>query len=344
VTLADATRRFGAPGLFARGLVTGIVAMVALGLAGCGERVRAPRTGGPSEIVFSILSAQGQATAAPLWQPLLDDLSRAVGVPVRPHFSASYSGPIDELKRGVAQVAWLSAQPAIEAVDTAGSEVVARTVNQDGQDSYRSTLVVRRGSGLTLAAVLECKKTLNIGLGDAHSTSGTLVPAAFLFNPRNIRPETCFRTTRAANHERNAVEVASGILDVATSNTATLKALQRQNPLLAADIETIWESPPIPEGGIVVRSDLDPVLKEKIRGFFLGYGRGRDAAADRERRVLAALDYSRFVAADEDYLDPVRELVSDQALTVAREKGDAAAAATAERELRRLRAKREVQP
>jgi phosphonate transport system substrate-binding protein len=60
--------------------------------------------------------------------------------------------------------------------------------------------------------------------------------------------------------------------------------------------------------------------------------------------VLAGLDYTRFIAADEDYLDPVRELVTDQALSLAREKGDVAAAATAERDLRRLRAKREVQP
>lgn len=334
-----ATRRFGA-----RGLIGGVLGLVALSVAACGQQTRATGPTGPSEIAFAILSAQGQASAEPLWQPLLDDLSQAIGVPVRPHFASSYTGPIDELKRGVVQVAWLSAQPAIEAIDTAGAEVVARTVNQDGQDSYRSTLIVRRGSGITLKAVLECGQRLNVGLGDAHSTSGTLVPAAFLFNPRNIKPETCFRSTRAANHERNAVEVASGILDVATSNTATLTALTRQNPVLAADIETIWESPPIPEGGIVVRADLDPVIKEKIRSFFLTYGRGQDAAAERERRVLAGLDYTRFIAADEDYLDPVRELVADQALTLARDKGDVAAAATAERNLRLLRAKREVQP
>jgi phosphonate transport system substrate-binding protein len=60
--------------------------------------------------------------------------------------------------------------------------------------------------------------------------------------------------------------------------------------------------------------------------------------------VLANLNDSRVNAADDDYLNPVREMIADQALTAARAKGDAAAAAKAQRELRRLRAAREVQP
>lgn len=333
----------------ARGLLTGVAAMIALGLStmglsACSEPRTSARAGGPAEINFSIMSAQGQASAAPLWQPLMADLSAALGLPVTPRFAASYAASIADLKTDVVQAAWLSALPASEAVDTAGAEVVARIVNSDGQDSYRSVLIVRRGSGIDLKAVLDCGGRYSMGLGDAHSTSGALAPAAFLFNPSNIDLKTCFRSTRSANQERNVVDVASGILDIAASNTASLRVLQRQNPHLAAELETIWESPPIPESAIVVRSDLDPVVKEKIRSFFLTYGRGSDAAADRQRQVLAPLNYTRFIAADDDYLDPVRELAADQALTLARQKGDARAAAAAERDLSRLRARREVQP
>ena len=333
------TRRPGA-----RGLITGVVAMIAVGLTACSEPRSPQRADAPSEIRFSIMAAQGQASAAPLWQPLLDDLSKSIGLPVKPHFAADYAAAVEDMSRGAVQAGWYSARPAADAIDTARAEVVARTVNGDGEDSYRSILIVRRGSGITLTSVLACGGRYTMGLGDAHSTSGALAPAAFLFNPHQIDPETCFRSLRPANQEKNAVEVASGILDVATSNTATRRALERQNPVLASEIETIWQSPPIPEGGILVRSDLDPVIKEKIRSFFLTYGRGNDATAARQRQVLASLDYARFIAADEAYLDPVRELIADQALTEARRKGDSAAAAAAERDLSRLRARREVQP
>ncbi|HWQ86337.1 phosphate/phosphite/phosphonate ABC transporter substrate-binding protein [Brevundimonas sp.] len=328
----------------ARLLGAGALAVAALTLSGCGKRDDAGPADAPARITFSILSAQGQASAAPLWQPLLDDLAEAIDAPVRPHFASTYATLVEDMKRGDTQVAWFSGQPAVDAIDNADAELIARTVNLEGADSYRSTLIVRRGSGITLNDVLACGKRYSFGMGDAQSTSGTLAPATFLFNPRGIQPAACFATIRSDNHERNAFNVASGVLDVAASNSVTSAAFRRQNPTLAGQIEQIWQSPPIPEGGIVLRSDLDPAVKEKIRSFFLTYGQGDGVEAERQRRVLAGLSYSRFSAADDDYLDPVREMMADQALVEARGRNDRAAIAAAERELQRLRARREVRP
>ncbi|HYC99198.1 phosphate/phosphite/phosphonate ABC transporter substrate-binding protein [Brevundimonas sp.] len=321
-----------------------LAAALALGVASCGAGDDNKAGGAPSELTFSILSAEGQASAGPLWQPLLDDMSRAVGVPVKPYFGSNYTVLVEAMRGEQTHIGWFSAKPAIEAIDRANAEVIARTVNKEGMDSYRSTLIVRTGSGITLDQVLACGKRFDFGIGDAQSTSGTLAPMAFLFNPRGIAPAQCFKTVRSANHQSNAFSVAAGVLDVATSNTVNTVFLTKQNPQIAAQIQEIWQSPPIPESGIVVREDLDPALKEKIRSFFLTYGQGDTAEAERQRRVLAGLEYSRFSAADDNYLNPVREMVADQQLGEARAKGDTAAVAAAERELQRLRSLREVQP
>jgi phosphonate transport system substrate-binding protein len=321
-----------------------LAAALALGVASCGAGGDDAADGAPTEITFSILSAEGQASSGPLWAPLLDDMSKALGVEVKPYFGSNYTVLVEAMRGGQTQVAWFSAKPAVEAIDRADAEVVARTVNTEGLDSYRSTLIVRTGSGITLDDVLACGKRYDFGIGDAQSTSGTLAPMAFLFNPRNIVPAECFKSVRSANHQSNAFSVASGVLDVATSNSVNTVFMTRQNPRVAAQIQEIWQSPPIPESGILVREDLDPVLKEKIRRFFLTYGQGDTAEAERQRQVLAGLEYSRFKAADDSYLNPIREMVADQQLNEARAKGDAAAAATAERELQRLRSLREVQP
>ena len=321
-----------------------LAAALAFGVASCGSGDDTKAGGAPDEVVFSILSAEGQASAGPLWQPLLDDMSKAIGVPVKPFFGSNYTVLVKAMEGNQTHVAWFSAKPAIEAIDRANAEVIARTVNKEGMDSYESTLIVRAGSGITLDQVLACGKRFDFGIGDAQSTSGTLAPMAFLFNPRGIVPAQCFKTVRSANHQSNAFSVASGVLDVATSNTVNTVFLTKQNPQVAAQIQEIWKSPPIPESGIVVREDLDPALKEKIRSFFLTYGQGDGVEAERQRRVLADLEYSRFSAADDSYLNPVREMVADQQLGEAREKGDATAIAAAERELQRLRSLREVQP
>lgn len=330
--------------LFTRRLGLIAAAGALFGLSACGGGDDAPAGAAPTELTFSILSAEGQAASGPMWQPLLDDMSKAVGVPVKPYFGSNYTVLVEAMGGGHTQVGWFSAKPALEAVDRADAEVIARIVDPEGRDSYRSTLIVRAGSGITLEQVLACGKRYDFGIGDAQSTSGTLAPMAFLFNPRGIDPAQCFKTVRSANHQANAFAVATGVVDVATSNTVNTVFLARQNPQVAAQIQEIWQSPPIPESGIVVREDLDPAMKEKVRSFFLTYGQGEGAEAERQRTVLAGLNYSRFNAADDSYLNPVREMVADQQLGAARARGDTAAAATAERELQRLRSLREVQP
>lgn len=327
--------------LFTRRLA--LAAVLALGVASCGggdDKAGGART----EITFSILSAEGQNASGPMWEPLLEDMSRAIGVPVKTHFGSNYTVLVEAMGGNHTQVAWFSAKPALEAIDRAQGEVIARTVDVNGLDSYRSTLIVRTDSGITLEQVLACGKRFDFGIGDAQSTSGTLAPQTFLFNPRGINPAQCFKTVRSANHQSNALAVATGLLDVATSNTVNTVFLTRQNPQMAAQIREIWQSPPIPESGIVIREDLDPVLKEKIRSFFLTYGQGDGVEAERQRRVLAGLNYSQFRAADDSYLNPVREMVADQQLSAARVRNDAAGIATAEAELQRLRSLREVQP
>jgi len=318
-------------------------AILALGLASCGGEEKATGTA-PTEITFSILSAEGQASSGPLWQPLLDDMAKATGVTVKPFFGSNYTVLVEAMRGGQTHVGWFSAKPALEAVDRADAEVIARTVNREGSDSYRSTLIARKDSGITLDMVLACGRKYDFGIGDAQSTSGTLAPMAFLFNPRGIKPAECFKTVRSANHQANAFAVATSVVDVATSNSVNTVFMVRQNPTMAAQIHDIWQSPPIPESGIVVAEDLDPALKEKIRSFFLSYGQGTGVEADRQRAVLAGLEYSQFRAADDGYLDPIRVMVADQKLMEAQAKGDTAAVTAAQAELQRLRLKAEVQP
>jgi phosphonate transport system substrate-binding protein len=319
-------------------------AVLALGLTSCGGDDKKAAGAAPTEIVFSILSAEGQASAGPLWQPLLDDMTKATGVTVKPFFGSNYTVLVEAMRGDQTQVGWFSAKPALEAVDRANAEVIARTVNKEGLDSYRATLIARKDSGITLDMVLACGKKYNFGIGDAQSTSGTLAPMSFLFNPRGIVPAECFKTVRSGNHQSNALGVAAGVLDVSTSNSVNTVFMNRENPTMAAQIHDIWQSPPIPESGIVVSNTLPPALKEKVRSFFLSYGKGTGVEADRQRAVLAALEYSEFRAADDGYLDPIRVMVADQKLTDAKAKGDAAAVTAAQTELQRLRARAEVQP
>lgn len=309
----------------------------ALALAGCGqqESVTGPRS---KELTFSILSAEGQAAAQPVWQPLLDDMSKSVGVPVKPYFATNYTALVEAMRFGQVQAGWFSARPALEAVNRADAEVLSRVTDLGGEATYRSVLIVRKGSKITLEDVLKCGRKLSFGVGDAESTSGTQAPATYLFTPRDIDPAKCFKAVRPASHQANFSAVANGVVDVATNNTVNLSFAARETPELAARVETIWSSPPLPESSVLVRKDLDPALKEKIRQFLITYGTGTGPEAERQRAVLQKLGSGGFRPADDTYLDPIREMVAGEALADARKSGDKGKVGAAQAQFDKVRA------
>jgi phosphonate transport system substrate-binding protein len=315
--------------MIARRVLGGLaIATAALSLFACSPK---PATHAqPKEITFSILSAENQASMGPLWQPLLDDMSAQIGVKVKPFFATNYTSLIEAMRFKQVQVGWFSALPALDAVNRADAEVLGRVIDAGGDATYKSVLIVHKGSGITLDKVLACGKKYSFGLGDPQSTSGTLAPMAYLFTPKGIEPSKCFKAVRSASHQANSFAVANGVLDVSTNNSVGVLFFQREKPKDAAKIEVIWSSPPLPESSIVARKDLDPAVKEKLRQFFLTYGTGTGPVADKQREVLKGLAYGGFKPADNSYLDPVREMQAAVALAEARRTGDAAKIAAAQ--------------
>jgi phosphonate transport system substrate-binding protein len=319
----------------------------ALALSACGKSgPAAPEK--KTELVFSILSAESQQSAEKDWAPFLADMAKAVGLPVKAFYGANYTALIEAMRFKQTDVGWFTNQSGLEAVRRAGGEVFARSVNPSGVDGYESVIIVPKGSGLTLEKLLKCDKSIDFGMGDAKSTSGTLAPMAYLFGPRRINPSECFRAVRSANHEANLFAVASGTLGAATNNTASIDRLRLLDTPIARKtmngIEIIWRSPRIPEDPLIWRKDLDPALKQKIADFMFGYGVGDTPEAARQRAILERIQTLPFKRADDSHLIPVREMEATEQLVEARNKGDAAAEAKAQAALDQIAREKAAHP
>ena len=260
---------------------------------------------------FSILSAEDQQSMSSYWQPLIDDLQAQTGLKVKAFYSSNYSTLIQAMTFNQTQIGWFSAEPAVEAIKRADAEVFARTVDDHGRATYNSVILVRKGSGLTLDRVLKCDHSLSFGLGDPTSTTGTLAPKVFLFGPRHIDPNACFKQVRSASHQNNMLSVSSGLVDAVTNNTVGLVYYRSGSPEVKAAVdrtEVIWTSPDLPESALVYRKTVPEDVKAKLKAFFTAYGTAPGPEGERQRGILKHLKYSAFAPADNSYLAPIVQM------------------------------------
>jgi len=165
-------------------------------------------------------------------------------------------------------------------------------------------------------------------MGDPNSGSGYLVPLVYLFAPRNIDPEKCFKTVVSQNHEANALSTYNGLIDAATNNTTNTKALNKVRPEVVSGLREVWRSPLLSLDPIIYRKDLDPDVKAKLRQFFQDYGRkGTPEEVARQRKILASLEFGTFNPADDRILNQFREIDIRKALYDLREDKSTDAAA-----------------
>lgn len=303
-------------------VLQGLMAAGAAALVGCESKP----TGGKQTISFSVLSVEKSQTLNDLWTPFFDDMRKTTGLDVQPYFAPDYTALIEAMRFNKVQAGWFSNVPGLEAIRRADGEVFAETEYPEGFPGYYSIIITKADSKLTIDDVLKCDKSLNFGMGDAKSTSGTQAPLYYLFLPNKVDPKTCFKSVVQMGHGENIKGVANGVLSAATNNTTALIDLEGRDPELRKKVKVIWQSPePLPNDVVIYRKDLDPAIKEKLRSFFLSYGKAAGAEGERQRNVLKPLVLGGFIPGDNSHFIPVRLMEASTQLTMAQQAGDAEA-------------------
>src|SRR5690606_19068926 len=119
------------------------LAAIAIALAGAASAADL------KEINFGLIATEKAGALKQMWQPFLDDMSKAVGVKVNGFFATDYAGIIEAQRFNKIQVAWYGNKSAIEAVDRANGEVFAQFVDLDGTPGYYSYVITHKDSGIT---------------------------------------------------------------------------------------------------------------------------------------------------------------------------------------------------
>ncbi|MEO1403291.1 MAG: phosphonate ABC transporter substrate-binding protein [Cyanobacteria bacterium J06635_1] len=263
-----------------------------------------------AEVEFGILSTESQDNLKPKWDPLLADMSEAVGRPVKGFYATDYAGVIEGMGAGKVQVAWYGGKSYIEAAERSDAEAFAQTVALDGTKGYYSHLITNKENSIAGEIDLEAGNgdqytvenagDLTFAFNDPNSTSGFLVPSYYVFAQQGANPEQIFsELIYAGSHEATALAVAENQVDVATNNSENLDRLKETAPEALEKIQIIWTSPVIPSDPLAYRSDLPECLKTSIQEFFFNY--------DNEE-VLTGLQWTKLDPAKDEDWNTIREL------------------------------------
>ncbi|MCR9145688.1 MAG: phosphonate ABC transporter substrate-binding protein [Rhodobacteraceae bacterium] len=233
-----------------------------------------------SEFRIGILggeNAQDRMTSNECFRAYTEEL---LGVPTKVFTPADYDGVIQGLLGGSIDMAWLgaSAYAKTHLTDPDAVEPVLVKVNVDGSYGYHSIGFARKDSGITSLEDLQGKV---FGFGDPNSTSGYLIPSIEIPEMTGSTMESgeYFGEVKfTGGHEQTIVAVSNGDVDGGVTwadglgewedgyNSGALRKASDAGLVDMNELVEIWKSKPIPEGPIVLRTELPERVKLDMVG------------------------------------------------------------------------------
>lgn len=206
------------------------------------------------------------------YQPLLDQLSAELKMPVDMVAVSSYESVIDAIVSGGVDIAWLGPASYIQAyLREPGIEPFASlTINQGhftpAGHHYRALLMVRRDG----ASDLDALRGASVALSDPASTSGSLVPNTGFSAQAGLPLEQFFSAVSySGSHDKSLDALLEGRVDAAFVASVRADAYLNDDRMERDTLRVLWQSEPIYYDPYVFSARICPPLKERVREVML---------------------------------------------------------------------------
>ena len=279
--------------------------LVAMLLAGCGQEPvekplqysRAPAGADTPIYRFAIHPLHNPQKLSEAYQPLVDHLNRQLqGVKIELEASRDYSAYEQKYRdRGPA---FLLPNPwqTLQAMKV-GYHVIAMA--GDAED-FKGIFIVRKDSGIRTPADLRGKV---VSYPSPTALAAAIMPQYYL-HTNGIDVGKDIRNIYVGSQESSIMNVYLGKAAAGATWPPPWRLFQKDHPEEAAQLEMIWETPPLINNSVMVRDDVPETVREQVRKALLDL-----AQTPPGRTILAGMETARFHAADDASYDIVREYV-----------------------------------
>jgi len=242
------------------------------------------------------------------YKQLLGYIGEKLGRPVTFVDRENYTEINELIRSGDVDVAFVCGKPYVDGHDEFGMELLVAP-QAYGETVYYSYIIVSKDSPIESFEGLRGK---NFAFADPMSNTGKLVPA-YMLAKMGETPDSYFRKyVYTYAHDKSIKAVAQRVIDGAAVDHLVWEYLHRTDPELTSRTKVIEKSVSYGIPPVVVRPDLDPELRERIRRILLNAHRDKKGQEILERMMI-----DRFVVIDDRAYDSIREMAS----WIAKEKG-----------------------
>ena len=236
------------------------------------------------ELVFAIVPAENASSVNDRYGPMMEYLSKQLGVKVTLRVAADYAAVIEGQRAGQIHIGYYGPASFARALMIGAKvEAFAQDVNADGTKGYYSVLWVKKDNP---ASKIEDLKGKNLCLVDPNSASGNNVPR-YSMDKAGIDPEKFFsKTVYAGSHENAIIGVQQGTCDAAFNwyndeNESLLMRMDRKGMAKYSDFKMIFKSDVIVNSPMAVLADMPADLKLAIKDAILNVSKNNPKAFEK---------------------------------------------------------------
>lgn len=285
-----------------RGRILLAMALAAFGLGGCDDHDRTSTTptfgdapvGQTAVYRFGIHPLHNPTRLHEIFGPLMDYLSRHIaGSNFRVEASRNYAAYDEKLANGDFQFSLPNPYQTIVSLDH-GYRVFGKMADDE---NFRGIILVRKDSGIRQVTDLKGKA---VSYPAPTALAATMLPQFYL-RQNGLDVMRDLDNRYVGSQESAVMNVYLGHTAAGATWPPPWQAMRRERPQLAEELEVKWETPSLPNNGLVAREDVPAQLVSRVGELLFNLHTHAEG-----RVMLKRMELSRFEPADNATYDPVR--------------------------------------
>lgn len=234
-------------------------------------------------------------------RPLEAYLTERLGVKVKFTILSRYGDIIERFRARDMDGAFFGIYTSALAMDSLDVEPVVRTMNIDGSTTSRGYLFTRKDSGIRTLNDMKNKRAAFV---DKATATGYIFVVAYL-KEHGIKDIDKFFSEQSymGSHESAIFAVLDGRADVGAIKGRVLERLIQKDPLIGDEIYIIAQSVELPDGTLMMRKNIDPEMKRKLKEALLNLNR-----TEKGIQILDTLGIKSYVDASNEDFKVVKDL------------------------------------